>query len=205
MKDDYDECACVSMDDGRLVFEQRETLTEDERERADLHLGYCPACQSDMDFDFLMNRLGENNSRSEIVNGSAPTKKITNQSSKSVFDPTAIYQLSLSFDEPDNRTTMQKREKKVVIRLGDPAIPVKVCEYGTYVAKLDHIWRAARNYAKRNDYKLLELYGVIGVAPFCEDKVGAWLTYLNIPHRLPVEVYQLYDKDLTWIAEWSIE
>ena len=51
------------MDDGQLVFEPREKLTEDERERADLHLGYCSACQFDMDFDFLMNRMGENNSR----------------------------------------------------------------------------------------------------------------------------------------------
>jgi hypothetical protein len=38
-------------------------MTEDEPERADLHLGYCPACQVDMDFDFLMSQLGENNSR----------------------------------------------------------------------------------------------------------------------------------------------
>ena len=64
MKDHDDlEVACINMDDGRLVFEPREKLTEDERERADLHLGCCPACQFDMDFDFLMNRMGENNSR----------------------------------------------------------------------------------------------------------------------------------------------
>ena len=48
------------------------------------------------------------------------------------------------------------------------------------------------------------MYGVIGVAPFSEDKVGAWLGYLNISYRPPLEVYQLYDKDLTWIAEWPI-
>ena len=60
-----------------------------------------------------------------------------------------------------------------------------------YVAKLDHVWRAARIYAKRNNYKLLEMYGVIGVAPFCEDKVGACLNYLNISYRPPLEVYQL--------------
>lgn len=64
MKDDLDEVVCVNMDDGRLVFESRETLTEDELERADIHLGYCPACQIDLDFDFLMHQLGENNSRS---------------------------------------------------------------------------------------------------------------------------------------------
>ena len=63
MKDDFDAFVCIDMDDGRLVFESRETLTEDEQERADLHLGYCPACQADMDFDFLMNRIGKNNSR----------------------------------------------------------------------------------------------------------------------------------------------
>ncbi len=63
MSDDFDEFACVNMDDGRLIFEPREILTEDELERADLHLGYCPACQADLDFDYLMNRMGENNSR----------------------------------------------------------------------------------------------------------------------------------------------
>lgn len=63
MKDDLDEFVCSNMEDGRLVFEPRETLTEDEQERADLHFGCCPACQADFDFDFLMNRLGENNSR----------------------------------------------------------------------------------------------------------------------------------------------
>jgi hypothetical protein len=91
-----------------------------------------------------------------------------------------------------------------VIRLGNPAKPVKITEYGTHIAKLDHIWRAATRYAKQNNYKLLEMYGVIGVAPFCGDKVGAWLTYLSVPHKPPIEVYQLYAKDLTWIAEWAI-
>ena len=61
-----------------------------------------------------------------------------------------------------------------------------------------------RRYAEHNNYKLLEMYGVIGGAPFCEDKVGAWLNYLSISFRPPLEVYQLYDKDLTWIAEWWI-
>ena len=64
MKDPDDlEVTCINTDDGRLVFDPRETLTEAEKERADLHLGYCPACQFDMDFDFLMNRIVENNSR----------------------------------------------------------------------------------------------------------------------------------------------
>lgn len=63
MKDDLDEVICINMNGGRLGFESRETLNEDERERADFHFGYCPACQVDLDFDFLMNWLGENNSR----------------------------------------------------------------------------------------------------------------------------------------------
>ena len=63
MRDDVDEFACIDMEDGRLVFEPRGTLTEDEKERADLHVGRCPACQDDMEFDYLMNRMGENNSR----------------------------------------------------------------------------------------------------------------------------------------------
>lgn len=106
--------------------------------------------------------------------------------------------------QTQNANQPRRTKLSKVIRLGDPAIPVKVTEYETYVAKLDHIWRAARQYAKRNNYKLLEMYGVIGVAPFCNDKVGAWLTYLSVPYKLPIEVYQLYDKDLTWIAEWSV-
>lgn len=204
MKDDFDEFTCVNMDDGRLVFEPRGTLTNEELERADLHVGYCPSCQADMDFDFLMNRLGENNSRSEIGNDSSANGRITNQTSRSDLDSSSISQVSLPFDFPNDPPTIQKK-KSVVIRLGNPAIPVKVGEYGTYVAKLDHVWRAARTYAKRNNYKVLELYGVIGVAPFCEERVGVWLNYLEIPHRPPVEVYQLYDKDVTWLAEWSIE
>lgn len=100
-------------------------------------------------------------------------------------------------------TQQQRRIKSTKIsRLGDPAIPIRMTEFGTCIAKLDHIWRAARTYAKRNNYKLLEMYGVIGVAPFSQDKVEAWLGYLNIPYRPPIVVYQLYDRDLTWIAEW---
>lgn len=53
-----------------------------------------------------------------------------------------------------------------IIRLGRPAIPVKVTEQGTFIAKLEHVWRAARLYAKRNGYKVVETYGVMGVAPF---------------------------------------
>lgn len=53
-----------------------------------------------------------------------------------------------------------------VIKLGNPAIPVKKTEHGTYLAKLEHVWQAARRYAKRNGYKVVETYGVMGVAPF---------------------------------------
>ena len=53
-----------------------------------------------------------------------------------------------------------------VIRMGSPAIPVKITEYGTYLAKLGHVWQAARRYAGRNGYNVVETYGVIGVAPF---------------------------------------
>lgn len=53
-----------------------------------------------------------------------------------------------------------------IIKLGDPPIPVKVTEQGTFIAKLEHIWQAARRYARRNGYKVIESYGVVGVAPF---------------------------------------
>ncbi len=53
-----------------------------------------------------------------------------------------------------------------IIRLGSPAIPVQITEYGTYLAKLEHIWQAARRYARQNGYKVVETYGVMGVAPF---------------------------------------
>jgi hypothetical protein len=53
-----------------------------------------------------------------------------------------------------------------VIRLGSSAIPVKITEQGTCIAKLEHVWQAARVYAKRNGYKIVETYGVVGVTPF---------------------------------------
>lgn len=53
-----------------------------------------------------------------------------------------------------------------VIRLGSPGIPVKITEHGTYLAKLEHVWQAARVYARRNGYQIVETYGVMGVAPF---------------------------------------
>jgi hypothetical protein len=61
-----------------------------------------------------------------------------------------------------------KREDKImsVIKLGSPAIPVKITETGTCLAKLEHVWQAARRYARQNGYKVVETYGVMGVAPF---------------------------------------
>lgn len=53
-----------------------------------------------------------------------------------------------------------------IIKLGCPAIPVKITEYGTCLAKLEHVWQAARKYAVRHGYKVVETYGVVGVAPF---------------------------------------
>lgn len=62
-----------------------------------------------------------------------------------------------------------------IIRLGNPAVPVKITEYGTCVAKLEHIWQAARRYARRRGYKVVETYGVVGVAPFQKFALAAWL------------------------------
>lgn len=53
-----------------------------------------------------------------------------------------------------------------IIRLGNPAIPVKVTEQGTFICKLEHLWRAARQYAKSKGYNVVETYDVMGVAPF---------------------------------------
>ena len=90
-----------------------------------------------------------------------------------------------------------------VIKLGSPAIPVKLTEYGTCFAKLSHIWLAARRYAKHNDYKVVETYGVMGVAPFQKFAVAAWLTYLKVPHKQPIELYEFFDNKFSWAAEWS--
>lgn len=50
---------CTNMDDGELVFAPRWWLTEEEKERADLHFGGCAACQADMDYDHFFSRLLE--------------------------------------------------------------------------------------------------------------------------------------------------
>ena len=53
-----------------------------------------------------------------------------------------------------------------IVRLGDPTVPVKITDRGTCLAKLEHVWQAARRYAKRRGYLVVETYGVMGVAPF---------------------------------------
>lgn len=53
-----------------------------------------------------------------------------------------------------------------IIKLGSPPVPVKITEHGTCIAKLEHVWQAARRYARQNGYKVVETYGVMGVAPF---------------------------------------
>jgi len=61
---------------------------------------------------------------------------------------------------------IRRNNQMSIIKLGNPAIPVKITEYGTCLAKLEHVWQAARVYARRNGYKVMETYGVMGVAPF---------------------------------------
>lgn len=92
-----------------------------------------------------------------------------------------------------------------VISLGSPAIPVTITDTGTCLAKLDDIWQAARVYAERNGYKIVETYGVMGVAPFQKHAVTAWLGYLKVPFDEPVEVYQTgSDHEFVWVAEWMV-
>ncbi len=54
-----DQPICMNMDEGQLVFAPRYSLTEEEKERSDLHIGSCLACQNDMDFDQFFSRLLE--------------------------------------------------------------------------------------------------------------------------------------------------
>lgn len=89
-------------------------------------------------------------------------------------------------------------------RLGNPSIPVFVSEYETYVANLEDIWDAARRYAEINRYKVMEGYGVMGVAPFIPSRAKIWLGYLNVPYDEPVEVYQKNESESSWVAEWAV-
>lgn len=91
------------------------------------------------------------------------------------------------------------------IRLGNPGIPVSVTEYGTCIANLSDIWQGAIKFAGIHNYKVMEDYGVIGVAPFIPERAKTWLGYLQVPFDEPVAVYQQNeDDDSTWLAEWSV-
>ncbi|MFT3746147.1 MAG: hypothetical protein QM785_17890 [Pyrinomonadaceae bacterium] len=57
--DDRADSPCINPEDGELVFASRSALTEEEKERADFHIGSCPACQEDMDFDHFYIRMLE--------------------------------------------------------------------------------------------------------------------------------------------------
>lgn len=50
-----------------------------------------------------------------------------------------------------------------VIKLGNPPFPVKVCEDGKLIAKIEHLWQSVRRWAKANDYEYTSSYGVIGI------------------------------------------
>ena len=91
-----------------------------------------------------------------------------------------------------------------VIRLGNPAVPVKITETGTCLAKLEHIWKGARRYARKNGYNVMETYGVVGVAPFQKFAVPAWLGYLEVPYQQPIHLYEIFDNKFSWVAEWII-
>lgn len=54
---EVDNGECINMDEGQLVFEQRETLSEVEKELADIHIGCCLSCRMEMEFEQLMDRI----------------------------------------------------------------------------------------------------------------------------------------------------
>jgi hypothetical protein len=56
--------------------------------------------------------------------------------------------------------------KSRIIKLGNPPLSVKLLANGKGLAKLEHLWQAARRFAKQRGYKVIESYGVVGVAPF---------------------------------------
>ena len=52
----------------------------------------------------------------------------------------------------------------MVVKLGSPAIPVyRDAETGQSIAKIEHLWRAVRAWAKREGYVYDGSYGVVGV------------------------------------------
>jgi hypothetical protein len=51
-----------------------------------------------------------------------------------------------------------------VVLVGDPPFPAKETD-GRMVAKVEHVWHAARRYANRHGYRYTSSYGVVRVAP----------------------------------------
>lgn len=48
---------CINPDDAQLTLEPRETLTDEEKELADIHLTSCLSCQMDFEFDRLIDQM----------------------------------------------------------------------------------------------------------------------------------------------------
>jgi hypothetical protein len=58
------------------------------------------------------------------------------------------------------------RRSAVIIKVGSPPFPAALTAHGTFIAKMEHIWRAARRWTAKKEYIVDESYGVVGVAPF---------------------------------------
>jgi hypothetical protein len=52
-----------------------------------------------------------------------------------------------------------------IARIGNPPFPAASLEQGQMIAKMGHLWHAARRWAKQNGHQYTSSYGVIGVAP----------------------------------------
>jgi hypothetical protein len=52
----------------------------------------------------------------------------------------------------------------MIIKLGDPPFPAHL-DSDLATAKVEHVWHAARRYAKRHSHRYTSSYGVEGVAP----------------------------------------
>jgi hypothetical protein len=52
-----------------------------------------------------------------------------------------------------------------IVLVGSPPFPAAQLESGQMLAKMEHIWHAARRWAQQNGYEYTSTYGVIGVAP----------------------------------------
>lgn len=52
----------------------------------------------------------------------------------------------------------------MIIKLGDPPFPVHL-DNDLATVKVEHVWHAAKRYAKRHGYRYTSSYGVEGVAP----------------------------------------